>query len=1020
LRSFTQLEVSRLRCGAFTPGWLITHSVSHIRSLRLTLTAYCVMAILVLSPRRPLFRCGTAWLVELEMTPGFAPAIGSVSPWLGLFKRVSGRGSRKSFGVPRASFHLRSLLLDLLPGAGCLPELTETLLDLARDPSRTFSERHDALFLLWEAKRSDVDWPALLTGLCRSGHPDAARLADEAVAHVGIQHFRDDDLVEIIFAQCGGFDGAARARGFEDFWSLTGAVSVERCANLLDALVHRFGGDEEAGALAKHQAAFGRLVWTLIVRQIPGVPPGARRLWRWLDAFADYYGSEPGSRAVTAAWLAGNAPLRQAVQAQMFLTEEGVHSLQSRHWHIGSMSQGLYFQEDDVVLMLDALTECGQRHPNRREPFETLVRGWSLGCAWTARMAEAAERCARDDPDLLAILHPKKETRRRARSAALEGFAKRQRRAEQQREKRKRADRAAVLKKLDDLRSGRGPASPLALCFLGYGKFGGRDCPIAERIGQWVGEDLALPAYQGFEASLHRPLGMTLHDVTGHLLPRDSEHDAIWPIVAGLAQRHLDGRGFRGLEEDIVLAGNLARRLKMNVVDKHLDRFGDAMDAFVTANGARFERFLRALIEPQLPGTSHYVTGTHYLLGGKDHHSLRTRLLLEWFDLLMPRMGTDQKVLVEALLDAPAALQMEAGQHVDALIAAVPPRWDGEDETSYWTALKLLRDFEASRPALEAAAEDRDFLWELRRVVGHDRFGDRKFRPLPADRLAWIFQRFELRWPDVDRPRGPGSGSRNPWDASEFLQAVLFQIAQDTSPPAMRLLHEMTERGSESYGEALRAARARQRTKATESGYVPQNLEAIAAALRDAAPRVSEDIKAIVIDALVRLQARIAGSATDTIDLFYQGDRPKDEERCRNALLDLLGPILPFGITWAPEERMPDGKRADAGFRSGEIRVPLEAKLDCNATLWTAPNDQLDRLYASSDYMAAGQGIYLVFWFGKAGSGRRPVPRPRHGQAPGSAQELEAMLRKHLTGGAGSRLAIIVLDLERKIEVSPK
>jgi hypothetical protein len=56
-------------------------------------------------------------------------------------------------------------------------------------------------------------------------------------------------------------------------------------------------------------------------------------------------------------------------------------------------------------------------------------------------------------------------------------------------------------------------------------------------------------------------------------------------------------------------------------------------------------------------------------------------------------------------------------------------------------------------------------------------------------------------------------------------------------------------------------------------------------------------------------------------ELFYDDGKPKDEVHCRNTLLDLLGPTLPFGIVWAPEEQMLGNKRADAGF----LRVALEA-----------------------------------------------------------------------------------------------
>jgi hypothetical protein len=140
---------------------------------------------------------------------------------------------------------------------------------------------------------------------------------------------------------------------------------------------------------------------------------------------------------------------------------------------------------------------------------------------------------------------------------------------------------------------------------------------------------------------------------------------------------------------------------------------------------------------------------------------------------------------------------------------------------------------------------------------------------------------------------------------------------------------------------------------------------------------------------------------------------PKSEEQCRNALLNLLQPVLPFGMVCSPEEQMPSGRRADAAFRLGALRIPLEAKLAWNPGLWTACAEQLDRLYASADSQAGGHGIYLVFWFGSQRTRGGSVRRSPEGCRPTSAAELEALLRNQLVSGAGDRLSIVVLDLSR-------
>lgn len=918
---------------------------------------------------------------------------------------------------PRSSFHLRSLALDLLQGGGCVPEMREALLAIIADPDRTYSERHDAICILTDWTSNSVDWPALFRQLCIKGDIEAPRLADEAMARMGIDQFSDAAIAEIILAGYGGFSDAAGRRRLsrsDDYWSLVQAVPLERCAGLLDALARHFAPGQRGAALVHHGLGFGQLVWTLLAKQIPSETPDPARLWRWLYAFGNYSATEPRPRAMVTSWLTGNAMLRQAIQAIVYLTSEGAAARERRGWYLGHISNGLYFQDADVIAMLERLVREDRRDPLAQALFQTLVCGRDSPGDWTPEMAACAEIYAAGNSSLLTILHPPRRMESAEARKFMTELAAEQRAGERRRERQKGAARKLILAKREQLMAGTGPAGPLALCFLGYGKFGDRDCVPADRIGAWVGDDLLADALTGFEATVQRQFDGTLHDLAARVLDRDDSHDAIWPLVAGLAQRHLDGRGFSGISEGQLLAALIAYKLVMNIVDRHLKGFREALETYAIANSVRFERFLRAMIEPQLSASDGYFRGTHYLFSGRAHPALRASLLLEWFEPIAGSHATDQEALVDALLEVPQPYQAQANECVDRLIERAPPRAFGEDRTPYWKALLILRDFEAAREVLEEAAHAADFLWALQKAVGHHRFDNGRIRALPPDRLAWIFSRFEARWPEIDRPRGTTTGSRNPWDAGDFLRAVLFRLADDTSPAALQILNRLVEVGSESYAESLRAARAKQRSKAAEADYVSPNVLAIAAAVREAAPLAPVDVKAIALNSIADLQARIAGSSTDTADLFYDGDIPKNEERCRNALLDLLGPTLPFGIVWAPEEQMPHGKRADAGFRLGAVRIPLEAKLASNPNIWSACTDQLDRLYASADYMACGHGIYLVFWFGVFTTNRARFPVPLKGVRPQSPSELAAMLRAQLAHDAAMRLSIVVLDLTRR------
>ncbi len=935
----------------------------------------------------------------------------------GLVQR--GMGARLAMVIedPGSSFHLRSLVLELLPDGGCVPEMRETLLAVVRDAERTYSERHDAIGILAGWSGNGIDWAPVLMGMLGVDDPDAAHLAEYALMRVGIDGFEDSEFAETMFALCGGRtdDGYPRRRnGYDELWTLVPVVPVWRSPAILDAMVARFRPHGVAPVRMRHGAALERFVHTLIVRLIPATTPDPMSLWRWLDAFDSRSRASPAG--LLDAWIAGNAALRRALQTQILLTDEGAAAQERRHWHLGALSAGLDIQEDDGVALLEGLADADRHDETAHRAFRHVMTGWHSRGPVSESWFAIARRYAEGRPALLAVLEPPPPPKGEAR--ALRRIALRARDAEAKLERRRLGDRGTVLRDLDRLGEGRGPSSRLALCLLGCGMNGGVDGTLADRIGTWIGYDVHETARRGFEAALRRPRGAPLDEICRRLLAEDCDEDPVWPVVAALALRHEEGRGFDDVDEEHVMAALIAKRLRLPVVDRRIPGFCDELDEFVAADARRFERFLNALIEPQISADRYGVSGIRYLLGGHGHADLRTRLLLRWFDPLASGRSADLEACVDALLDAPPGLRIEAGRKLDALIDEAPPSWDGSDRTPYWNALRFVRDFPGNRGALETAAADDGFVWQLRRVLLHDRFGGHPIRPVPYDGLVWIFRRFHSCWPEAERPRGSGSGSRNACDASEFLTAVLFGIARDTSAGAVIALHELTETCSGSYAETLRAARAKQRTDAAEGRYVPLDVARCRAALREEAPRSAGDIRAIVLDLIDGLRRRILGSATETVDLFHDGDAPKDEERCRNVLMELLGPVLPFGIAWATEERMPGGKRADAGFRLGGMRVPLEAKLAWNRSLWTAPATQLDDLYASSDHMADGNGIYVVFWFGRSVPGR-PVPVAPCGTRPGSALELEGLLKGALIGGAEGRISVVVLDVERRRSMSP-
>lgn len=914
---------------------------------------------------------------------------------------------------PSNSFHMRSLVLGMLPGAPCVPEMREQLRRITRDGQRTYGERHGALLALSRWNDSGVNWSAVLTELCYAGDSDSLRLAEDILPDIGIARVNNQDIAEVVFALCRKHsrtsDRLGRSERFGEFLGLERIIPLNRCADLLDALVQRFRSSGEPIPNMREHFGFWHFFRSLILRQVPANEIDPIRLWRWLDSFESRWSSDRKLRDRISKWLEGNDKLRRSIQHHVLFSDEGLASRMRRNWSLADLSSGLLFREDDAAVILQDLIVEGRRDDRAFDVFELLVRGWH-GQAWTKRLAELAEEYAQADPALMTILHPPPLPDDPENQRLMAEMAEERRVAEEECEARSQSDRLRFEAQIDNLRQGGGDLPELAVAYLGYGE--ARSCTDApdQRIGNWVGAKLYDIALEGFEAAIQQPLPWSLHEFSTHLIYRNDEREFAWSIVAGLAERYRSGLGFSGVRDDILIAGLIGKRYALNIVDNHLDGFADALEAKIAENIETWERYLRALLEPQITAQERFLSGVHYLIKAKVFPEISIRLMLEWLDDLC-RLDIDIKAIVGALLDAPNSIREVAIARVNSIVADAFAAGLFDENHLFWWSLRFLLDFEGYKSDLaDIAHEYPDFLWELQKTVGYSRYGDRELRNVSIEQIAWIFCQFHTLWPAVERPVGTTVGRRHRWDASEFLRSLLFTIAGDVTPTAMQLLHSMTEMKGSTYGEYLRAARARQRAKAADISYTPPTVVSLQAALSEQAPRTAAEVREIVLEALDRLQTRIYGTSTDTCRRYFEGETPLGEESCRNLTLDLLGENLPFGIAWTPEEQMPNRKRADAGFRLGNLRIPLEAKLHWSRELWTSPEAQLDRLYASGDYMSEGLGIYLVFWFGDR-VGKQP--RRLGGVRPGTADELADMLRNSMSGGLKSRLAVRVLDLSR-------
>lgn len=210
----------------------------------------------------------------------------------------------------------------------------------------------------------------------------------------------------------------------------------------------------------------------------------------------------------------------------------------------------------------------------------------------------------------------------------------------------------------------------------------------------------------------------------------------------------------------------------------------------------------------------------------------------------------------------------------------------------------------------------------------------------------------------------------------------------------------------------LRDARMSQQIVRRDATFERPSWAQVCATLQQGTPASPAEIAAVVNDTIQDLKEQIRYNYLDLHDQYWNTDRhakatePRHEEVCRNAFGYQLGVRLErFGIGCLPETQHVDGKRSDLWCTTALLGVPIEAKKDHHAALWTATKGQLMARYAN-DPRAKGHGIYVVFWFGQPAN----IPKPPSGVSPTTPQELEAMLEADLTEEEQRMITIHVID----------
>lgn len=548
-----------------------------------------------------------------------------------------------------------------------------------------------------------------------------------------------------------------------------------------------------------------------------------------------------------------------------------------------------------------------------------------------------------------------------------------------------------------------------ARVYLGYHHIYDNACSQKDALVQWIGFELADDAMTGFEAVLHRSSLPSPSSVADSFAD-GTTWNYCYAIMAGLLARLRADLGFSDIPVEVTKTGLLlclSNQLAISSDEVTLLRV--ALEPLVVSTDSDREDFARLWIEPSLAAGLSQIPGLHLLTHDEHWKYTGIRLAISWLTAYPQMPESIELVLISGLTHAAQFDALELLAQVRTGLT-----FDSTDRMLTWRAIDVFVRFDSVKDEIsDIGSQYPEFIWHLRRRFqdGRRGFSTHLVNTIQA---KWIISQFRTQWPYATMP-GESEGDENPFDASDFLRALISRITGDTSLEASEAFQELISEPRDSYSDLILHMAMEQRQKRAEEEFIPIQPKDLNHLLCEGPPSNMDDLKSLILEELAVAQQKLIGDDLDLVRLFWNdAGVPYDENLCRDRLAALISPELHrYDIQRITEADMPKTKRADLAFARGQLQLPMEVKGQWHPEVWHAATDQLEQQYLI-DWRSQRCGIYCVLWFGpvRSATGRRLKAPPEGMKAPSSAEEMRKMLVELLPKSQRVLIDVVVIDFE--------
>jgi hypothetical protein len=683
---------------------------------------------------------------------------------------------------------LAELFIESIRGDKFSNDIRCDLRNIVIDSSSAYVVRRAAVNALSECD-TEPDWRIVVEDLQKLGDSDSLRIAIDILKD-NVKLFSGTTLAQLFIA----FASANNSRLTGLGYGLHQQLSITQLEESLDTLAG-------ASLEAEEMRELNDWLYTFLQERFERrTPPLVSKVCAWMQHSKSYSPYRSNWDKFSGEYFDQNIEYRQALQAEALKSSINAEDFWLKLFHLRDISSGLWLREDDSILHLNNLLKHKSAYSDWDERWKHLVRWGKSSANYTGKFLEVAIIQASQSDILSSHLAELEKPPER-------GYEKedqeRERQWEQDRQDKERNRHQSFQEQQNELVAGK-PLNMLAAVAKAYlGLIYPDITSPTDRVNEHVGDSMTDIALKGIAAAITRGDIPTAKQITESHANEQKKY-FVEPILLAHCAIMLESGG-----DLIDLPINTARSALaschwgVSYGDDFTSGLQERLEQIVFRIKDSKETFVRDTMEPYLNSGTENISGLYRLATDEEFSDIAAPLAIEWIKKYTDLSSNVLRELLFAAIRHGSRDKIENLGPRDSVVKltrkyVTNKSWEDEERRHIWMGVAFLLDFDENRNTLEVyAKEDKNHLWTLRTFSHPERKICDGWPKLSAGQNYFLITNFGSVWPYADNPSS-WSGNQNPWDASQFIQRIISDLATNLSDEAEVALNRLI--GAEGLG----------------------------------------------------------------------------------------------------------------------------------------------------------------------------------------------------------------------------